>query len=266
MRAYLFASPVAHTLSPVMHRAAFAYAGLSGDYLAEEVTPAALQDRLCHLHGDDLGANLSLPHKEAAFSLLSVLSPEAQAIGAVNTVVCTPRGLVGYNTDAIGLHRALNDIHANRRCVVILGAGGAARAALYALYSLGQPPIEVFVVNRSLERALALAMVWRGIQVSTLSAIPWERVTLVINTSSAQLHGAASPTIPWNKTPTEALLYDMVYSPPHTDLIRVAQVSGKKAVCGLSMLAYQAQEAFALWTGDRVPAKVFMQALEANCE
>lgn len=246
-----------------MHRAAFAYAGLPGDYLAEEVTPAALQDRLCHLHGDDLGANLSLPHKEAAFSLLSFLSPEAQAIGAVNTVVCTPRGLVGYNTDAIGLHRALNDIHANRRCVVILGAGGAARAALYALYSLGQPPVEVFVVNRTIERAQVLANVWQEIRVSALSAVPWERVTLVINASSAQLHGAVPPKIPWDEMSVEALLYDMVYSPPQTDLIRAAQLAGKKAVCGLSMLVYQAQEAFALWTGERVPAKVLTQALEA---
>ncbi|MGM9321119.1 shikimate dehydrogenase [Deinococcus aquaticus] len=253
-----------------MHRAAFAHAGLNGTYDALRVAPADLWSAVADLRRPGvLGANLSLPHKEAALPLLDSLSDAARAIGAVNTIVHRDGALHGDNTDAPGLSAALSDAGydwPDGQDVIVLGAGGAARAAVHALLGAGQ---RVWIVNRTLERAQAVAAHWNSPHVQSVSAhaAPWEAAALVVNASSAGLNdpdqtplGAAFLA----RLSAGALVYDMVYKPAETRLMREARAAGLSAENGLGMLAHQARLAFQAWTGADVPVSVFLNALQAD--
>lgn len=272
-RAFLFADPAAHSLSPRMHRAAFAWAGLNGTYDAERVPAPELPTAMARLRAPDvLGANLSLPHKEAALPLLDGLSDAARAIGAVNTVIHRAGQLYGDNTDAPGLLQALAGSGLTGRLgaadrVVVLGAGGAARAAVYAgAVILGR---EVWVVNRTPARVRALAAGWQGggeVRAAGPGEVPWGQVGLVINSSSAGLDNPEETPLPgfdFGQLPAHAGVYDMVYKPRRTRLMRDAEAAGLPAENGLGMLAQQARLAFTAWTGVDVPVSVFLAALEA---
>ena len=284
LRAYLFADPVLHTRSPVMHNAAFAACGIAGVYQARQVRPAELGAALEGLRLPSvLGANLSVPHKQTALPLLDSLSPAARQIGAVNTVINQGGHLYGDNTDAPGLLQALADVcygavsdgavdngavDHDLPAVVVLGAGGAARAAVYALgVTLGRP---VYVVNRTPGRARQLAADWAGTQARVMAAeladVPWARVDLIVNASSAGLGDAAVSPLPafdFAQLPPRTLIYDMVYAPPTTRLMLGARAAGLRAENGLGMLAHQARLAFIAWTGAQPAASVFLDALAA---
>lgn len=270
-RAFLFADPAAHSLSPRMHRAAFAWAGLSGDYEAVQVPAAELPERVRALRGAPgvLGVNLSLPHKEAVISLLDDLTPEARQIGAVNTVIQHGGHLTGHNTDAPGLLEALRDAGfvSSNGPVVLLGAGGAARAALYVAANTMHR--DVYLLNRTRARAEELVAAWPAaasqVRVADVPDVPWGDIALIINSSSAGLNDPAQSPLPhfdFGRTP--ASVYDMVYKPATTLLMRDAQAAGLRAVNGLGMLAHQARLAFEAWTGVDVPVSVFLNALEMD--
>lgn len=281
-RAYLYADPAAHSLSPRMHAAAFAWAGLSGEYAAQRVRPAELASALEALRAPGvLGANLSLPHKEAALPLLDSLTDAARQIGAVNTVINQGGHLRGDNTDAPGLAQALADAGLvpagtgeQRGALVVLGAGGAARAALHFAQTVWGG--ETYVVNRTRARAEELVQDWgtrsgagEGGQPLSLNAahaeeVPWERVGLIINSSSAGLNAPEESPLPgfdFGRLPGGAGVYDMVYKPLHTRLLRDAEAAGHPTSGGLGMLAHQARLAFTAWTGREVPVAVFLEAL-----
>lgn len=277
LRAYLYADPAAHSRSPQLHRAAFAHAGLAGEYTALRVPPADLPAALaCLRTPGTLGANLSLPHKEVALPWLDELSDAARAVGAVNTVIHRDGRLIGENTDAPGLLAALLDLGAggvgDREAdgpVVVLGAGGAARAAVYTALILLER--DVFVVNRTRARAEELAAFWKAedaefqVRAADLPDIPWPEVRLIVNASSAGLDAPDETPLPdfdFAALPPGALVYDMVYSPRETRLLRDARAAGVRAANGLGMLAHQARLAFAAWTGVDVPAGVLLAALE----
>ncbi len=279
LRAFLYADPAAHSLSPAMHAAAFAHAGLTGEYTAVRVPAAELGVALGRLREPGiLGANLSLPHKEAALSHLDDLTPAARAIGAVNTVVNRDGRLVGENTDAPGLLQALLDLGAGSTGereldgpVVILGAGGAARAAVYTALILMKR--DVYLFNRTRARAEELAAFWNApeaefqVKAADLHDIPWPEVRLLVNASSAGLSNPDETPLPgfdFTSLPPDALVYDMVYKPLETRLMRGARAAGVRAENGLSMLAHQARLAFLAWTGVDVPARVFLGALGAT--
>jgi shikimate dehydrogenase len=275
MRAYLYADPAAHSLSPAMHRAAFAWAGLSGSYEAVRVPPAGLPDALARLRDPGvLGANLSLPHKEAALPWLDDLTPAARAIGAVNTVIQQDGRLTGENTDAPGLLAALGELGegvGGNGGVVVLGAGGAARAAVYTGLTLLER--DVYIHNRTPARAEELAAFWHGetadrqARAASLEQIPWAEVRLIVNASSAGLSAPDESPLPgfdFAALAPGTLVYDMVYNPGETRLLRDARATGLRAGNGLSMLAHQARLAFLAWTGADVPAGVFLGALEAH--
>ncbi|GGJ74435.1 shikimate dehydrogenase [Deinococcus aquiradiocola] len=261
MRAFLFANPAAHSRSPAMHNAAFRHAGLDAHYEARQVLPEALADAVAGLRqADVLGANLSLPHKEAALPLMDALTPAARAIGAVNTVIHRDGVLTGDNTDAPGFLEALrtagDDAHGT---ALVLGAGGAARAAVWALRSQGR---EVLVLNRTYDKAIALTRDLGGVAVPPAGPVGWERVALLVNASSAGLdapHESPLPDLP--RLAPEALVYDMVYKPAETRLMRDARAAGYRAENGLGMLAQQARLAFQAWTARDVPITVFLDAL-----
>jgi len=208
----------------------------------------------------------------AALPLLDGLSDAARAIGAVNTVIHRAGQLYGDNTDAPGLLQALAGSGLTGRLgaadrVVVLGAGGAARAAVYAgAVILGR---EVWVVNRTPARARALAAGWQGggeVRAAGPGEVPWGQVGLVINSSSAGLDNPEETPLPgfdFGQLPAHAGVYDMVYKPRRTRLMRDAEAAGLPAENGLGMLAQQARLAFTAWTGVDVPVSVFLAALEA---
>ncbi len=252
-----------------MHRAAFRAAGLDADYQARRVPPGQLAEAIAELRAADvLGANLSLPHKEAALSLLDELTPAARRIGAVNTVVNRGGMLTGDNTDAPGLGAALDDLAAGAPGPggprVVLGAGGAARAAVHELVRDGA---DVYICNRTLENARRLAAAWPGSRVIAAARqdIPWSQVGLVVNASSAGLddpHTTPLPDLPALRP--GALVYDMVYRPAETRLMQDARAAGYRAENGLGMLAQQARLSFLAWTGLELPLGVFLGALETG--
>ncbi|WP_425146053.1 shikimate dehydrogenase [Deinococcus sp.] len=261
-RAFLYADPAAHSRSPAMHNAAFAYAGIAAHYQALRVLPADLSEHIETLRRPDvLGANLSLPHKEAVLPLLDTLSAAARAIGAVNTVVNREGRLYGDNTDAPGFLAALAAAGDDGRgAAVVLGAGGAARAAVWALRSQGRP---VYVVNRTHQKALDLTRTLGG-DAREPDELPWKGVSLIVNASSAGLSDPDAtplPAFPTLSPLLAPLAYDMVYKPAETRLMREARAAGYRAENGLGMLAQQARLAFAAWTGVQVPLTVFLEAL-----
>ena len=262
-RAFLFANPAAHSRSPAMHNAAFAVAGLDALYQARQVSAEQLPDAIASLRGQGvLGANLSLPHKEAVLGLLDELTPAARAIGAVNTVINRRGWLIGDNTDAPGFLEALKMAGDDGRgAAVVLGAGGAARAAVYALRSQGR---QVHVVNRTHEKAVILTHDLGGVAARP-DQLDWSRVSLTVNASSAGLDAPGeSPLTLLPALGTGALIYDMVYKPAETRLMREARAAGYRAENGLGMLAHQARLAFLAWTGADVPIEVFLTALSSQ--
>lgn len=308
---FLYADPVGHSRSPVMHRAAFANLGIAAEYLTKRVETAELAEAMQDLRAAHvLGANISLPHKEAAWQLVDKFSLAAQRIGAINTVVNKGGQLWGDNTDAQGLLLALqqdnllstNDRHSlgpteSTEHILIVGAGGAARAAVYMARQLLPQPRPVWLVNRSLARAQQLAAAWpEGVQAlerqtilggreavltnedllekyqpseSNQPTLDWQKITLLINASSAGLNQpqeTALPNFDWSLLPSNAKVYDMVYQPTMTLLRRQAQAAGLQHAGGLSMLAQQARLSFMAWTSQEVEYEIFWQALQPHSQ
>ncbi len=259
--------PVRHSLSPRMHNRAFAHLGLNWVYLAFEVSPDALADAIAGMRGLGIqGLNLTIPHKEAVHTLVDQLTPTAQTIGAVNTVYWESGRLVGDNTDAEGFLRALEGegVSPDGARVLVMGAGGSARAVIYALQSRG---CEVLLANRTLERAQQLANAF-GLK----TVMPLDRAHLapilaevqgVVNCTALGMTPNADtmPDLPLEWLPGTAWVCDLVYRPLQTRLLRSAQARGLKTVSGLGMLVHQGALAFERWTGMPAPVAVMEQAV-----
>ena len=273
--------PIGHSLSPVFHQAALDHYGLDITYQAWEVAPHELRGfvepglRACP---DLLGFNVTVPHKEAIISYLDEVSPEARSAGAVNTVVNHSGRLSGHNTDGLGFLRALNKeagFSPGGRRVLILGAGGAARGVATALVSHGVGPLTI--ANRTLERAHRLAQDLAKPSM-TIGAIPLrggglrraaQEADLIVQcTTMGMFHGPNQAGIPLKAQdiPPTALVYDLVYNPPETPLMKEARRAGARALGGLSMLVYQGAIAFEMWTGRGAPVEVMFRAARESLE
>lgn len=271
----LFGDPVAHSLSPVMQNAALQAAGIDGLYIPWRVQSAGLPAAFESLRGMDNfgGANVTVPHKEQAFALVDSLTPEAAAVGAVNTVMARDGRLLGANTDGLGFLRSLYeeaDFLPRGKPSVILGAGGAARAVAVSLAEAGAQPL--VIVNRTVERARSLAeFVYRNIGTAATGLAlddPQMPATvrdcaLVVNTTSVGLNPADPPPIDPSLLHSTALVYDLIYQPRETVLLREAKRRGCRVLGGLGMLLYQGALAFELWTGHKPSEEVMRQALVA---
>lgn len=263
-RVVLLAHPAAHSLSPRMHDAAFAAAGVPARYAALDVPPAELAAAVARLRAAPyLGANVSVPHKEAVARLVDELTGAARAVGAVNTVVRHGARLVGHNTDAPGFLRGLAELGfdpAGAGCLV-LGAGGAARAVVWALLGAGA---RVVVVNRDAARAERLVA---DLEAAGAPHLPAAR--LLVNTTSVGMAGGPDPDGLPLLTPAQlaalpagAGVVDLVYRPALTPLLRAAAARGHATQNGLPMLLWQGALAFEAWTGRPAPAAVMREALE----
>ena len=256
-----------------MHNAAFAATGLNWCYVAFPVARARLGDALRGLVAlGAAGANVTVPHKEAALAYLDDTSDEARAIGAVNTVRVEGERLVGYNTDGGGLLDALRadaGVIVDGARAVVIGAGGAARAAAYALADAGAA--SVVIANRNWDRAASCAAdVRRALPRRTVEAVPLDGAaaarmrdaTLLVQATSVG-SGAERAQTP---VPPEALhpglfVMDMVYEPRETVLLREARARGCRTLEGRSMLVHQGARAFELWTGRPAPTDAMRRAV-----
>lgn len=290
MKLALLGYPLSHSLSPAMHNAALAHVGLSDwRYETLPTAPENLAEAVATLRGAAYaGANVTVPHKETIIPFLNGLTPVAQAIGAVNTIVkpvgadgrpplhaVMERGagdevLIGHNTDAAGL---LADLHANcvsisNSPILILGAGGSARAAVAACMGVGA---HIRMVARRREQADALLRQFS----ETAQAFDWspsgfraaaQDCVLIINCTpigmTPNIHASPWPAeVPF---PTGAFVYDLIYNPAETQLTRAAKAAGLRATTGLGMLIEQGALAFELWTGKTAPRAVMRLAAEGK--
>ncbi len=279
--AFLFGDPVAHSLSPAIHNAAFEALGLDAAYRAMKISPDDLPQAVSRLRsGDVLGASITIPHKEAAAALVDDLTPHAKAIGAVNTIVVREDGqLLGGNTDVAGFLTPLGSHMEGLRggSAVIFGAGGAARAVCYALLTTMRPS-RLAIVARRIEQAeqliADLAPVDRsGVLRSTLFDKAGRVVRdsrLIVNATPVGMEpaGDASPWPASSDFHDRQVVYDLVYAPAHSDeqtrLLREASARGAVTIGGLAMLIAQAAASFKLWTGREMPMDAVRNALSTT--
>jgi shikimate dehydrogenase len=270
---YLLAHPAGHSLSPIMHNAAFAELGLDIHYQARDVPPEALAAAVTDLRAPGvLGANVTIPHKVAIIPYLDKLSDTARAIGAVNTIVNRGGLLIGHNTDAKGFTRALSEmagVTLSGQVALLLGAGGAARAIVYAL--LHHKVAQLYLYNRTHETATSLAESFAHLgEVTAISEAALKAAlaacTLLINTTSVGMaHDGAAPDaspLPAGLLPARGFVADIIYRPARTRLLKDAEAAGLATQNGLPMLALQGAEAFMCWTGREAPLTVMLRALE----
>jgi shikimate dehydrogenase len=267
MHAAVLGSPIAHSLSPALHRAAYAALGLdtSWTYRAVECGAAELPERFEAARGDaDFGGySLTMPLKLAALTLVDELEPLARRVGAVNTVVARNGGLAGFNTDVPGMVTALHAAGiTDVRAPSVLGGGGSARAALAALAVLGAREVQVLL--RDPAKAASLEAVAAEVGV-VLDVQPWgrpEETDLILSTVPS---GAADPLAALLERfvwPGAAPLFDLVYSPWPTRLAAVAAAAGVPVIGGLDLLAAQAVGQVELMTGHLVDVEVLRTAGE----
>jgi shikimate dehydrogenase len=271
MKLALLGYPLSHSISPDMHNAALEAVGLEGwRYEAMPVEPARLAGAVAALRGESYaGANVTVPHKEAVAALVDGLTPVADAIGAVNTLMKREGRLLGHNTDAAGLLADLyyHDVHLSNRPVLILGAGGSARAAAAACAGVGA---EIRVAARRREQAESLKRIAPGIQAYDLTVHDLERAgrgaALIVNCTTLGMAPNVN-TSAWFESvpfPPGAFVYDLVYNPADTYLTRQARAAGLRAATGLGMLVEQGALSFELWTGRAAPRKRMREVAEAQ--
>lgn len=267
----LIGDPVEHTMSPVMHNAAFRELGLDYLYLPFRVKTEELGKAIEGMRALNLrGLNVTIPHKVDVIRFLDELDPLAEKIGAVNTIVNDNGVLTGYNTDASGFLQALRErgVEPEGKKVVILGAGGASRAISFILADRGA---HLIILNRLLELDWAEALARRISQVfsqevaalelnSENLAGALEKAAILVNATSVGM----SPNI--DQTPFDAgllrpdlVVFDVVYNPIKTRLLREAEAVGAKTIGGLNMLVWQGALAFEKWTGQPAPVELMRQ-------
>ena len=269
----VFGHPVAENPTIVMQEAGFAARSLHWRYLTIEVRPEQLADAMRGLRAMNFaGINLTIPHKVAVIQHLDGLSPEAELIGAVNTVVREGDQLIGHNTDGQGFLRSVREdagVDPQGKRVVFLGAGGAARAMSVELALAGAA--HVTVVNRTANRGRELVRLLNERTPAQAEFVPWQGAYIVpaetdilVNATPIGLFPAveAMPGVHMASIRPDLLVCDVIPNPPRTAFLRAAEQRGARTLDGLGMLVYQGAIAFQMWTGVEAPVEVMRRALE----
>ncbi|WP_456236566.1 shikimate dehydrogenase [Algihabitans albus] len=245
--------PVRHSLSPRVHGYWLKHYDLAGSYEHLPVPPEVFEAyvRALTLHGY-VGANVTVPHKEAALALCDDLDTAARTIGAVNTLIFRDGRIEGRNSDAFGflesLRRAFPALRTSSGPAVVLGAGGAARAVIYALKTVGAP--EIRVLNRTVSRAERLAEeLGPSVIAEPLAPEALRDAVLLVNTTSLGMTGQSRLDLDLLSLPPASAVVDIVYKPLQTDLLRNAAAAGHPTMNGLGMLLHQARPGFEAWFG-----------------
>ncbi len=267
-RVCIIGHPVAHSRSPLLHGYWLKTFGIDGLYTREDITPDDFPGFLRELERAGYsGANITVPHKEAALSLIDEVDDTARAIGAVNTV-CIRDGVIrGTNTDVYGFLANLDagapGWDGGRKVAVVLGAGGASRAVVFGL--IGRGFNKIILSNRTLSRAQVLCADFTG---KGLVAAAWSRLSehlgaasLLVNATSLGMTGKPTLEIDLATLPPEAVVTDLVYAPLETELLREARQRGNRTVDGLGMLLHQAVPGFEQWFGRKPDVTPELRAL-----
>ena len=265
-RAFVIGHPIAHSRSPLLHGHWLRTMGIEGSYEKIDVAPEALPEFVRSTrHAGFVGGNVTVPHKTAVMALVDDLDDAARVIGAVNTLWFEGDRLMGGNTDASGFLSSLDgeapSWDADARVATVLGAGGAARAIVYALLQRG---LDVHVVNRSAEKAEALSQAFARLPaVRPLDALPTllRETDVLVNTTSLGMAGKPPLAIDLASLNAGATVCDIVYVPLKTNLLCDAAAAGFRAVGGLGMLLHQAAPGFERWFGQRPAVTPTLRAL-----
>ena len=254
----IIGNPVAHSLSPAMHNAAFAALGLNKAYVAFPVTDVAAA--LSGLKALGIrGASVTVPHKETVLPYLDTIDPVAEKIGAVNTLVFRDNAIHGLNTDWIGANRALGEaMRLKGSHVLLLGAGGSARAIGFGLIEAGAT---VTVANRTAGKAKALAAALGSPWVTIEDAATLKADALINATSVGMGRLAREMPLPASALANVTVVMDIVYAPLETKLLTAARAAHCTVVDGLAMLLYQGVAQFEIWTGMTAPVALMRQTL-----
>lgn len=268
----VFGWPITHTASPAMHNAAFEALEMNWTYLAFPVDPQHLRSAL---HGARdmglVGLNLTVPHKILALDLVDEIDPQARKLGALNTICIENNRLRGFNTDGYGFSKAIKEefnLSLKGKRVLVLGAGGAGRTI--AIQSGLDGAAKVFIANRTpakiepIARELAHAKVechTLALKSKDIAKIAPE-IDLLVNATSVGLAPGDSLGLEPAVFSPKLFVYDTVYRPAETELLRVAAEAGAKVANGLSMLLHQGAKAFEIWTKRKAPTAVMRRALQ----
>ena len=271
--AAVVANPIKHSISPFIHNSAFEATHTNGVYLAWEVEGTDLAETVANIRRYQMyGINLSMPYKEQVIPYLDQLSEEACLIGAVNTVVNREGTLIGYNTDGKGFFKSLPSFKISGKKMVLLGAGGAAKAILAQAILDGVSQISVFVRSSSMEKTrpyLEKIQNATGFRVDLLALENIQELQdsitqadLLVNATSVGMDGSSQPIPTSIVLPEKLLVADVIYQPFETPFLKWARNQGNQSINGLGMLLYQAAEAFELWTGKEMPTDQIWELLK----
>ena len=271
--AAVVANPIKHSISPFIHNSAFEATNTNGVYLAWEVETTDLAETVANIRRYQMyGVNLSMPYKEQVIPYLDELSEEARLIGAVNTVVNRDGTLIGYNTDGKGFFKSLPSFKISRKRLVLLGAGGAAKAILAQAILDGVSQISVFVRSSSMEKTrpyLEKIQNATGFRVDLFALEDVQdlqdsitQADLLVNATSVGMDGSSQPIPTSIVLPDKLLVADVIYQPFETPFLKWAREQGNQTINGLGMLLYQAAEAFELWTGKEMPTDQIWELLK----
>ncbi|HID94598.1 MAG TPA: shikimate dehydrogenase [Candidatus Latescibacteria bacterium] len=278
--------PIEHSLSPRMHNAAIKALSIDWCYLPFHVLPEELEMAIYGIRGLGIrGLNVTVPHKRAVIPFLDGVSDEVSAVGAVNTISNEDGRLVGYNTDVDGILKALQQsvgLETLPSKVVVLGAGGAARGIVYAL-TRTRDVEHIVILNRTVEKARCLALDMmellrskranrKGTYRCSISGVGLEPFNirenlkdagLVINATPVGMHPdvESSPIEDPSVFHSELIIFDTVYNPAETKLMKLARSMGARVFNGLDMLVYQGARSFEIWTGMKAPVEAMKRAL-----
>ncbi len=270
----IFGYPIEHTFSPLMHNAAFSTLGLDYCYIPFEVRPKDLKSAVEGIRTLNIrGVNITVPHKEAVIKYLDELSEEAKLIGAVNTIENRDGKLIGHNTDGRGFIKSLWEdakTKAKGKKVSILGAGGAGKGVAVSCALEGAS--EIIIANRTIMKAEELVRYLdRHFKKTQFSAIPLVKQQLsnviaesdiLINATSLGLKGKGMLPISYKELHKDLVVYDLIYNPLITPLLKIARRAGvKKVVNGIGMLIHQGAFAFEIWTEKKPPVDVMKKAI-----
>ena len=271
--AAVVANPIKHSISPFIHNSAFEATNTNGVYLAWEVDATELAETVANIRRYQMyGINLSMPYKEQVIPYLDQLSEEACLIGAVNTVVNREGTLIGYNTDGKGFFKSLPSFKISRKRLVLLGAGGAAKAILAQAILDGVSQISVFVRSSSMEKTrpyLEKIQNTTGFRVDLFALEDIQELQdsitqadLLVNATSVGMDGSSQPIPTSIVLPEKLMVADVIYQPFETPFLKWARNQGNQSINGLGMLLYQAAEAFELWTGKEMPTDQIWESLK----
>jgi len=265
--AIVIGHPIKHSMSPIMHNRVFKHLRMDCCYIALDVKPEGIEQFIKGLkYTNILGVNVTIPHKAAVIPYLDELSEEAKVLKAVNTIKITEEKLIGYNTDVYGFEKCLEGIDVPNSSALLIGAGGAGKAVAYTLCKLNIK--RLFITNRTEERAKQLIDFLTPLFDREIVFTPLDKLDtlgvmdIIVNATPLGMEGIEeSLRVPTSIIGEKTTAIDLVYNPPKTEFLKVAERLGARTLNGIKMLVYQGAESFKIWTGIAPPVEVMEEAI-----